>query len=33
MLYLFAIDGIILHVKLLMFYNVQTTNVTFVGKV
>ena len=33
MLYLFIIDEIFHEVKLLMFYNVQTTNLTFVDKI
>ena len=33
MLYLFTIDVIIYQVKLLMFYNVQITNWTIVGKI
>ena len=33
MLYFFAIDVIVYRVKLLMIYNVQTTNLTFVGKI
>ena len=32
-LYLFTIDVIHDHVKLLMFYTVQTTNLTFVGRI
>lgn len=32
MLYLFIIDIIFYQVKFLMFYNVQLTNLTFVGK-
>ena len=32
MLYLFTIDVIFYQVKLLMFYNVQNVNLTFVGK-
>ena len=31
-LYLFANESIFYQVKLSMFYNVQTTNLTFVGK-
>ena len=33
MLYLFTIEVFFCQVKLLMFYNVQTTNIAFVGKV
>ena len=32
-LYLFIIDEIFYQVKLLMFYNVQTTNVTFAHEI
>ena len=32
MLYLFTINAIVYQAKMLMFYNVQTTNLTFVGK-
>ena len=33
MLYLFAIDVTFYQVKLLMFYNVQSTNLTFAGNI
>ena len=32
-LYLFTIGVFFYQVKLLMFFNVQTTNLTFVGKI
>ena len=33
MLYLFIIDVIVYQMRLLMFYNVQTTTLTFVDKI
>jgi hypothetical protein len=32
MLCLFTIDVIVCHVELVLFYNVQITNLTFVGR-